>query len=286
MGAISMHAIREKLHPLHRLRKTHLFRYVSKHVRTAIPVNFPDIAHPVYVDLMRNLSWVLSRGKAIEVAERTNFERIVRAFDIATFWDVGANVGLYAFIFKSLRADGDVVMFEPDPVNADLIDRTTSRHKLDRAALVRKAVASRPGTSKFHLDNITGATGSLVAGEDGQVFVERHFGEASPHLTVDVTTLDREAETRQTPDLIKIDVEGAEFDVICGAETLLDERAPLLMLEVTPGRPEVLDTLRNKNYAIFDMIDFQPVPGPPVHNHLAVPDTPRHRALFEAMTDA
>jgi hypothetical protein len=112
--------VRERYHPLFHLRKVALFRWAIGKLHFPIAIRIDGISHPVYVDFARNLSWVLSNGQVPESRELGNFLRLAESADATSMYDVGANVGLYAFMFTSAGTARCVLMFEPDNMNARL----------------------------------------------------------------------------------------------------------------------------------------------------------------------
>lgn len=72
-------------------------------------------------------------------------------------------------------------------------------------------------------------------------------------IEVNSITLDNIARETKIPDLIKIDVEGAEGKVISGAEKLIAEHAPIFIIECgLNDRQEVADKLMRQGYSLFD----------------------------------
>lgn len=77
-------------------------------------------------------------------------------------------------------------------------------------------------------------------------------GKSSP----DGTTLDTYVGNNEVPDVIKIDVEGAEFEVLKGAEDLLKAHHPTLLIEVHTFKAnftdsEIIDFLRSDGYSLW-----------------------------------
>jgi hypothetical protein len=78
---------------------------------------------------------------------------------------------------------------------------------------------------------------------------------AAGDITVRTTTLDRLMGELPLPDLIEMDIEGAEYSALCGAEQLLRKSSPVIFLS-THGRDvhraccELLRTLGYKLHAI------------------------------------
>jgi len=142
-----------------------------------------------------------------------------------TFVDIGANIGnhtLYAALFLGA---GRVIPFEPNPlawellVTNVLLNDLTGVVALDRLG-VGLADRAQGGFAMEARDRNLG--GARMLAEGGSLRVER--GDA---MLAD-----------ETPDLIKIDVEGMEMAVLSGLDGLLDRCAPVLMVEVDNDNAE------------------------------------------------
>lgn len=270
-----MHFLREKYHPLFRLRKTSLYRKLTKNTRISVAITIDPLTFPIYIDLLRNTSFFLSRSTG-ETFEINNFKKIIDTLEIQVFWDVGANVGIYSFLFCSFHSEGQATLFEPDPENISLLEKTLKSQPKLHCTLIRKAVSDQAGTVEFALDELTGATGSIKARDEAN-FVEIHHNERPRVLKVETTSLDIMAQSATPPDMIKIDVEGAEELVMAGAHTLIATARPAIMFEADSKFD--LSSLRAAGYEIFDMCSLQPVTAA-THNNLAL-HREKHTAAFK-----
>ncbi len=148
-------------------------------------------------------------------------------------WDIGANVGLFSFAAAALGAK--VVAVEPDPWLASLIHRSALINKLPVTALAA-AVSDRIGIRELHTSDEGKSSGSLEGNGAGQ--------------TVISMTLDSLLNYFAAPQVLKIDVEGAELSVLEGSQRVLQER-PRLFCEVTDHHEAIGELLRNANYDFF-----------------------------------
>jgi FkbM family methyltransferase len=129
--------------------------------------------------------------------------------DDEVFWDVGANVGVYSCLVADVLRSGTVVGFEPEPEN---------RARL-RTNLAANAPDSQWVVSSVALSDRDG-TGRLAPGfpeEYRQVGAGHYYLSETEGRPVDC----RRAETLiedgiPAPDVLKIDVQGAELDVLRG----------------------------------------------------------------------
>ena len=142
------------------------------------------------------------------------------------FYDVGANAGFFTVLAaKLVGSAGRVFSFEPLVSNAESIREQIDINSLNQCELIAEAVSDRSGTASFVAaeHNALGHLSSL----DGKP------NAAGRDLSVRTVTLDEFAVSNPFPDVIKIDVEGAETEVLAGAHSLLSSpRAPRLIVEL------------------------------------------------------
>lgn len=125
------------------------------------------------------------------------------------FCDVGGYHGFYSLVSSSERS----IVFEADPANADHIRENIELNADKDVELVEKAVWSSKETLNFEADG----SGTSHVSQNG---IER-----------EAVTLDSFFDDRQDPDVLKIDVEGAEGHVLEGSEELLERSHPTLFIE-------------------------------------------------------
>lgn len=167
----------------------------------------------------------------------------------STVWDVGANVGLFAFAAASAAgADGTVLAIEPDVYLATLLGRSAAGTNVScaRVDVLAAAVADNVGLAEFVVARRSRSTNYLLG------FGTTETGGEREHHVVPTVTLDWLLKWLPPPDVVKIDVEGAERLVLAGAGRLLD-RQPVLLCEVAgENAPGVGALLRDAGYRIID----------------------------------
>lgn len=184
-----------------------------------------EVSLPIFAGILQGKQYVLwSKGKLVRVLMGT-YEPALTAIIAETlkpgqvFWDIGAHAGYYALVAAGLVGDGgEIIAFEPSPRNVHYLKMNMERNHIETVRVVQKAVAGEPGTVTFEAGTGTG-TGSLHADGEG--------------IRVEVITLDdfvRENPGVRMPDAVKIDVEGAEFGLLQGAEKVFGETKPVLFL--------------------------------------------------------
>lgn len=166
-------------------------------------------------------------------------------------WDIGANVGLFAMASASLAGrSGHVLAVEPEESLASLLRRSSALNAgriadvsvlavaLASSVGIRRLCVAQRGLAASHLE---GTSGSTQAGG---------IRESRPVVTV---TLDWLRDSFPHPDLVKIDVEGAELECLQGAERLLATDRPTLVCEVgASSQQAVAELLHRHRYELYD----------------------------------
>lgn len=172
-----------------------------------------------------------------------------------TAYDVGANVGYTSLLLaRAVGPAGNVVAFEPEARNlARLAGHLAANAEGARVAIVAAAAGPRQGAARLRLHPST-SMGKL----EGAAGRDRGYQGSAP---VRLISLDGFAKRyRPPPNLVKIDVEGAEGLVLAGMRSTLEHARPVVLLELH-GRKAARQAwriLRNHGYAIFQMGDGYP----------------------------
>lgn len=125
-------------------------------------------------------------------------------------WDIGANIGFYTKLFaEAVGSGGRVFAFEPSPKAADQVQEISVN--FPAVSVFNKAISNESGEAFFDVSSgEDSVTNHLVGESDG-----------SKTVPVEIVTGDGMSEQIGVPDIIKIDVEGFEYEVIKGMEKLL-----------------------------------------------------------------
>jgi FkbM family methyltransferase len=141
------------------------------------------------------------------------------------FYDLGANIGRFSLIVgRAIGPQGKVFAFEPDPDLIARLRRNMERNQLANIEVLPMGVWSSSKTLEFRQagpDSPEGGTGTFL--NDDQ---------AGERIQVRCISLDDFALTALPPQGIKCDVEGAEVEVLRGAEATLREHHPWILCEL------------------------------------------------------
>ncbi|HEV7503808.1 MAG TPA: FkbM family methyltransferase [Thermoanaerobaculia bacterium] len=189
---------------------------------------------PFRIRLRRNRSWWLRKPLESESFPFAMLRHWVRPGDVV--YDCGANLGLYDRFLVSNLGAGRVVAFEPSPENRRFLAANLALGGIaDRVTVVPVALADEDGLAEFQVDDVQTASGTLSKVTGGEPSEGRRNLRLGP-LTEQVLCrrLDTVVaeEKLPLPDVIKIDVEGAEPFLLRGAAGLLRERQPKLVIEL------------------------------------------------------
>lgn len=148
-----------------------------------------------------------------------------RLKDCRCFVDIGANMGYYSVLAgKLLATQGGVVhAIEMDVDNANMIRKNLRLNNLHNVSIHKVALGDRIGSVEYYRCGSFRNTLEVISEAQDQY----------SRVKVPMTTMDfLITEEAIAPDIIKIDVEGAEYLVLRGMEDLLNDRALEIYCEV------------------------------------------------------
>lgn len=164
------------------------------------------------------------------------------------FYDIGAHVGYHTMIASLLVGnDGEVVAFEPLPRNLYYLKKHLEINNIDNVELIESAVSD----------------------ESGYTYLEPGDHPSTPHITefksngnhkIRTYSLDDliNSKSINPPDVMKIDVEGAELMVLKGSIYILKNYKPKIFLELHSKElfTECKSFLKDYNYS-FKSIEIK-----------------------------
>ena len=147
----------------------------------------------------------------------------------STFVDIGANIGFFTNYGASLvGSKGHVFAYEPNPECVDRIKKNLELNQFKNVKILNKALSDSIEQKKFYV----GKQHALSSLHEGSELME-----LDKTIKVQASTLDTEIQTLKIKpeniSLIKIDVEGHEFNVFKGMTGLLEHK-PTIIFENNP----------------------------------------------------
>lgn len=207
--------------------------HFSDYVPPEVEIEIPD-ATPLRMssldgnDLVAHLIW--RHGW-------TGFERPMPALyaEVArhgeVFVGVGANSGFYELITAAVSKSDHIYAFEPYPPAIEAFQQNVTLNSMDdRIVLVQKAIADSDGTMQLYIPEVKFGSVLESSASLNQEFRPKHS------KVIDVETIKLDTFAQETGldriDLLRIDVEGAELQVLAGANEVLAKHRPYVFLEV------------------------------------------------------
>lgn len=147
---------------------------------------------------------------------------------IRVAYDIGAHVGYMTLALAQGIPQGKVFAFEPFPDNQVYLQQViAANHLEDKVSLVPQALSNQEGLQRMYPSQASSLPFLESALIDQEV-------KAESGIMVFTTTLDLFifSQMNPVPDILKIDVEGAELFVLEGGRRLLKEFLPQILLEI------------------------------------------------------
>lgn len=186
---------------------------------------------------------------------------VLRHLSPTTIVDVGANVGQFSLMASEIRPRARIFAFEPIPRAADRFEKVFAGNPL--VTVTRCAIGATSRDDTLHLSGRDDSSSLLPICELQSVM---HPGtEEVAQIRVEVKPLDQilSPNDLMTPALLKIDVQGAEMEVLKGCASLLPSfdhiYVELSFVEFYFGQPlchEVITYLAERNFSLASVFNL------------------------------
>jgi FkbM family methyltransferase len=172
-----------------------------------------------------------------------------------TILDIGAHIGLMSIPFsKRTGPEGKVFAFEPTPTTVRVLEKTVKLNGGSNVSIEPYALSHKKGKLTFHIsENEVDNSNSLVN--------NKRTDRMENAIEVDVSTIDDIVREKglERIDFIKIDVEGAELQVLKGGDQTISKFRPPMILSIHPdsiknfgdSQTEIWDYLKQHGYSII-----------------------------------
>lgn len=175
--------------------------------------------HRFLLEFPQDYGWdTLFFRRTFETGTADVIKKITKSTD--TVIDIGANIGWYTILFSSLLTDGSCHAFEPSPnIYTKLLKNCSLNGLGTNIVFNQAALGASDGKVELHTFSHLGHGHSSLS----------TLGHADyTTVTADMLTLDQyiQQHNLSNVDIIKMDVEGAEMEVLKGAHLLLSMKNP------------------------------------------------------------
>jgi FkbM family methyltransferase len=192
----------------------------------------PMAYSPQFVRVDENTSfWTPNQWEAQQIS---NYEKKAVKWTLKqakkgwTIFDIGANLGYYSiFLAKAVGNEGRVYSFEANPLCVYYLQTNLAQNQIENCEIFPAAIMDKNESIPFTINYATSAVGVI----EKSIF---YVSKAGHEIVVQSCQIDWLIETRELkpPDLIKIDIEGAEQYALQGMEKTLAKYHPVILLEV------------------------------------------------------
>lgn len=153
--------------------------------------------------------------------------------------DLGANIGVFALLAAALvGSSGHVLAMEPNPANARLLEASRLANGFAQLTVCQAAAGAQVGVLAL---NTFDTNGTVTTAPEAALLT----AQTVPVLPADCLLGERRI------DLVKIDVEGAEFLALSGASAMLRRCRPVIVSEFSPGQMPGISGIDGPGYLRF-----------------------------------
>ncbi|NKB38210.1 MAG: FkbM family methyltransferase [Gammaproteobacteria bacterium] len=210
--------------------------------------------------LRRRIGWLIHCYKAVfrnyHYQLLPLFPILIKPGDLVI--DVGAHVGQLSKIFSRNTRAGLVLSLEPASYPYSILQIVKFLHKLSIVKTIKMGISVKQGEASLHTPVKSSGVvrfGLSQINNDGS----DDNGNTVLKETISVTTIDKL--TKQfahdyTLSLIKADIEGYEYQMLCGAEHSIEQHKPSLLIEISVNRNEILEFLWQRDYLVFGLLNY------------------------------
>ena len=192
----------------------------------------------------------LGRVKTFSSKEPETLAWIDRQKIDSIFYDVGSNIGLYSIYFAKVNS-GKVYSFEPSIFNLEQLVKNINLNNLENSiSIIPNPLHETNIISSLTLNKLDKGASEAFYGEEINIKLKNQnfFNKNNISYSILGLNLDYLIEEKflETPNCIKIDVDGTEEYILKGAKkTLLDKKLKSILVEINNN---------NDSFLIFDII--------------------------------
>jgi FkbM family methyltransferase len=200
----------------------------------------------------------------LSITERWMIEllKIILPLGDKKFIDVGVNIGQTLLKLRSISLTMSYIGFEPNPACIHYTSRLIKENGFITSELIPVGISDKTELGKLNLffESKTDSTASIIADFRSGRKIDRT--EYIPLLELDGI---RKTVNLDGISILKIDVEGAELEVLKSFATEIEKQKPIILLEILPAyneqnkirierQNEIQNLLKQFDYSIFKVI--------------------------------
>jgi FkbM family methyltransferase len=212
------------------------------------------------IKIRRSLTWLAHCYKAVF----NNYHQqllplcqiILKQDDLVI--DVGAQAGQLSKIFSRYVPLGRILAVEPGQYSLSILSVVKLIRRLPPVFIISKGVGDKPG--KATLRTPLKKSGVLRFGLSKiSTAKEDDADKTTKNEHVVITTIDsliEEHGENRNFSLLKADIEGHEYKMLCGAVNSIEKSKPCLLLEISNDKEKILHFLLTRNYTVLGLVNY------------------------------
>ena len=199
------------------------------------------------------------------------------------FIDVGVNIGQTLLKIKSINKDIEYIGFEPNPFCVFYVNKLIKMNSIENTILVPVGISTKTVIEKLNFyseDDVEGSATILTDFRENKIFRQ----ELVPLFNVNTL---KDQTNFNDMSILKIDVEGAELEVIESFKDEIKNNYPFILMEILPvynksknpkrlqNQNKIQEVLHGLNYSMFrinkdknQLLDIEEVRDIGVHSNI------------------
>lgn len=213
------------------------------------------------LNMLRHFGYDLQKNSTNSLDAFSTQRELIKVKE-AVIFDVGAHIGSVAMKYRTLFPFASIYCFEPFPQSFEILMKNVGGDT--RVSCYKVAISGKNGTAVLNA-NLSPATNSLLrTDKKGSVYWGEGLLDTKYQVEVDTTTMDCFVKENGLTniDILKLDVQGAEFDVLKGArDTLSQHKISLIYTELIlcptyEGLHKLHEYLALFDFLGYELLDF------------------------------
>jgi FkbM family methyltransferase len=213
-------------------------RFFGIHKRIIEPINlFKGVkVKTKYSNLILQLNiedWIQENIYFLGEYEKAELKSIETFLDKnSVFIDIGANIGLYSlYASKKITEKGKIISFEPFSKNHKTLVKNVEINQIDNIIVEKIAIGNEEKQVNLHYNEAERNLGMVTTNPN----------QGAKQEAVNATSLDTYLENKKISrlDLIKIDIEGYEYQALSGMRKTLQKFKPSLLIEILDDKEDL-----------------------------------------------
>lgn len=196
-------------------------------------------------------SFVFSGYERFGDRHNTGFKRWIECCkNKATVFDIGAHIGLYAIPASNVVApDGVVYAFEPSETNRRYLKRHLGYNNIHNVIILPYIVGELTEEKQIFYEN-------KDVDPMGSLHPKKNINRYSPVYRKQISLDDFTRDFNLDPDVIKIDVEGSEYNILKGAGKVIKRYHPIVFLSIHPKQLGLFNSSVNELKELIDSLNY------------------------------